>query len=63
MLEPKAAETASSAAADAKVARFVFVGVLLIFLLIFVLADIGCRNRIGRAIKQAEDEGLGWEGT
>jgi len=62
-LEPQAKTAAASAAADARVARYVFVGVLLIFLLIFVLADIGCRNRIGRAIKQAEDDGLGWEGA
>jgi hypothetical protein len=51
-------EAREVAASTANVARFVFVGVLIIFILIFVLSDIACRNRIGDAIAQAEAEGV-----
>jgi hypothetical protein len=46
---------------DANVARFVFLGILLFFLLLYVLGDVACRNRIGRTIAQAEERGVDWE--
>ena len=48
---------------DANVARFVFVGVLIVFIVFFVLSDIACRNRLIRVIEQAEQEGVGLEGS
>ncbi len=46
---------------DANVARFVFVGVLVVFFVFFVLSDIACRNRLVRVIEHAEREGVGLE--
>ncbi|MFQ5591906.1 MAG: hypothetical protein ACE5HE_12140, partial [Phycisphaerae bacterium] len=42
----------------ANVARFVFVAVLVVFILVFVLSDIACRGRIKRIIEQAEANGV-----
>jgi hypothetical protein len=58
-----AAETASKAATDAKIARFVFLGILAFFILLVALSDIACRNRIGRTIEDAERAGLDSEVT
>ena len=52
---------ARAAAADANVARFVFIGILAFLLLLYILADIACRTRIGRMIAHAESEGVEWE--
>ncbi len=46
----------------ANVARFVFVGVLVVFIVVFVLSDIACRNRIGKVIAHAEAQGVCMEG-
>ena len=54
-------DAADDAASLANVARFVFGGLIVMFILLFVLTDIACRNRIGRVIAQAEREGVGWE--
>jgi hypothetical protein len=59
----KIAEAARAAVVDANVARFVFLGILLFFLLLYVLGDVACRNRIGRTIAQAEQSGIDWEAT
>jgi hypothetical protein len=58
------ADTAREAGpTDANVARFVFIGILVFFLLLTALGDIACRNHIGQAIEQAEgEEGVGLEG-
>ena len=56
-----ASQQARIASGDANVARFVFLGILLFFILLVVLADIACRNRIGRMIEAAERSGVGWE--
>jgi len=48
-------------AADANIARFVFLGIVLFFILLFVLSDIACRNRIGRVIEQVEGKARGWD--
>jgi SNF family Na+-dependent transporter len=40
------------AESKANIARFVFVGVLLVFITAFVLSDIACRNRIKRMLEQ-----------
>ena len=56
------AETArQTARARATVARFVFVGVLVFFIVFFVLSDIACRNRIGKVIARADAKGVGLE--
>ena len=60
-LDQQSKEARASAEADARVARFVSVGVLLLFLFVYVLADIACRNRIKRTIQIAEDEGVQME--
>lgn len=49
-----AQEQGSAAASDARIARFVFVGIALFFLVLFILADMACRNRIGRIIRSVE---------
>lgn len=46
------------AEATANVARFVFVAVLVVFVVFFVLSDIACRNRIGKALERAEAGGV-----
>ncbi|MBN2447988.1 MAG: hypothetical protein JXO22_14750, partial [Phycisphaerae bacterium] len=55
------AAAGKSAVVDANVARFVFLGIFLFLLLLFVLSDVACRNRIGRTIEQAEQAGIDWE--
>ena len=57
----KVAEARHGAVVDANVARFVFLGILLFFLALYVLGDVACRNRIGRTIEQAEQSGIEWE--
>jgi SNF family Na+-dependent transporter len=57
----RVAEARRAAVVDANVARFVFLGILLFFLLLYVLGDVACRNRIGRTIAQAEERGVDWE--
>jgi hypothetical protein len=54
----EAAEQARmTAAADAGIGRIVLIGVGLLLILLIVLSDIACRNRIGAVIKQAEANG------
>jgi SNF family Na+-dependent transporter len=50
-----------AAAADANIARFVFLGIVVFFILLIALSDIACRNRIGAMIRQTEGGGGGWE--
>lgn len=57
----KMAGAAGRASFDAMIARFVFLGIILFLLLLYVLGDVACRNRIGRTIAQAEREGVDWE--
>ena len=47
----------ASARKNANVARFTFVGVLLVFLAVFVLSDIACRGRVRRMLEQHEAAG------
>ncbi len=54
-LEDAAAAAHSEAEATANVARFVFLGVLLVFIVVLVLSDIACRNRIKRMLDQVPD--------
>ncbi len=49
-----AAKAADEASQDASVAMFVFLGIVVFFILLVALADIACRNRIGRMIAAAE---------
>lgn len=49
------------AAADASIARMVFLGIVVFFVLLIALSDIACRNRIGAMIRQSEGGGGGWE--
>ncbi len=58
VVDEDAAAARETAESTANVARFVFVGVLITFVLFFVLSDIACRNRIGKAIERAEAAGL-----
>lgn len=39
---------------DANVARFVFLGILVFYILLYVLSDLACRYRIGRTIDEAK---------
>ena len=57
----KADEERQAAVVDANVARFVLLGILLFFIGLFVLSDVACRNRIGRVVAQAEQDGMDWE--
>jgi SNF family Na+-dependent transporter len=52
-LEKKQAEAIAAAESKAMVARSVFIGFILMFLLIFALADIALGHRIRRAINRA----------
>ncbi len=56
----QANEAREKAAGNATVSRFVFIGILALLGLLIALSDIGCRNRIGRVIKKAEQEGVQW---
>ena len=56
-----AEKAGQDAADDAKVARFVFLGIVVFFILLIVLTDVACRNRIGRVIREAEAAGAGSE--
>jgi len=56
-----AEEDRRAAAADANIARFVFMGIIGFYIMLVILSDIACRNRIGRMINQWEDSGAGWE--
>ena len=58
-----AREAGEAAAADAKIARLVFVGMLTMFVLLVVLSDIACRNRIARVIADAEASGVSLENS
>jgi hypothetical protein len=55
---PQAEAARPAAERPAVIARFVFLGVVLVFIVVFVLSDIACRNRIGRSIKAAGDHSL-----
>ena len=57
------AQARAHAAFDANVARFVFLGIMLFLLALYVLSDVACRNRIGKTIEQAEAAGIDWEAT
>ncbi len=56
-----AARRAAEARSDANIARYVFLGIVAFLILLYVLADIACRTRIGRSIRRVEDEGIAWE--
>ncbi len=53
-LGEQASKARAAAENKANVARFVFVGVLLIYFTIFVLSDIACRNRIKRMLEHTQ---------
>ncbi|GAF81878.1 unnamed protein product, partial [marine sediment metagenome] len=55
-----ASDAASTAAADANIARFVLLGIVMFLVFLYVLSDIACRNRIGRMIQRVEQEGIEW---
>ena len=59
--DEQARESRVDAEAKANVARFVFVGVLIIYLVVFVLCDIACRNRIRVSLDRAEAGGAAME--
>ncbi len=50
-----------AAVVDANIARFVFLGVVLFLLGLYILSDVACRNRIGASIAEAERQGIDWE--
>lgn len=58
----QAEEARAKAATDANVARFLFIGLAVFFVLLLALCDIACRNRIGRTIAAAEESGVRLEG-
>ena len=54
---PEANTAGEEAAKDANIARFVFAGIVLFYILLVALTDIACRGRIGKTIRAAEQEG------
>ncbi len=56
-----AEEARNAAEADANVARFVLLGIIIFLILLFVISDLACRGRIGAAIEETERNGLDWE--
>ncbi len=62
-LGAKAEESREIAAKDARVARYVFVSVLLFLALLVAVSDIACRKRIGRVIAAAQLSESGLELT
>ncbi len=60
-VDEQATQARVPAERTASVARFVFVAIIILFLLMLGLADMACRGRIGKVIKQAEDVGVGLE--
>ncbi len=56
-------EARGPAEATAKVQRFVFLGIIVFFIVFFVLSDIACRNRLKKVIEQAEASGVRLEGS
>jgi len=59
----QAKAAAASASEDANVARFVFIGLVVLLLLLVMLSDLACRNRMGKLIQQAERNGIDWEAS
>jgi len=59
----KAEAAKAEGPADANVARMVFIGIVVFFILLVALSDIACRNRIGRVIRQVEADGEEWGST
>ena len=58
----KEARSARKAAmGDASVARFVFISLVLLYVVLLILSDIACRNRIGQTIADAEARGVKME--
>jgi hypothetical protein len=56
--EAKAEEKGAAAAEDASIARFVFLGILVFYILLWVLSDLACRYRIKPMIERAENAGI-----
>ncbi len=56
-----AEEAGRQASSDANIARLVFLGIVLFYILLIVLSDLACRHRIKWMIQQAERAGPGWE--
>jgi len=56
--QAKAHEARRKASTDANVARFVFIGLVVFYVMLLALSDIACRNRIGRTIEEAEKAGV-----
>ncbi|MHC4066302.1 MAG: hypothetical protein ACYSUI_17635, partial [Planctomycetota bacterium] len=54
-----AEEARAGGPADANVARFVFIAIVVFLILLTALGDIACRNRVGREIARAEAQGGG----
>jgi len=57
----QAKAAAVAAAEDANVARSVLIGLVILLLLLVILSDLACRNRMGKLIQQAEQSGIDWE--
>ena len=58
MNDGNAAKEHTKAASIAGVSRIVFISMVLFFIFVYVLADIACRNRIGRTIEAAGEQSL-----
>ena len=59
--QEEAQKARAAGPADAHVARFVFIGIVVFLILLMALSDIACRNRIGQAVEQAQRRGAGLE--
>ena len=57
--QQEADQAAAQGPADANVARFVFIGMVIFLILLIALGDIACRGNIGRSIRRAEQFGAG----
>jgi len=59
--QEEAQEARAAGPADANVARFVFIGIVVFLIFLTALSDIACRNRIRRTVEQAQRRGAGLE--
>ncbi len=56
-----AAQARDIAESRANIARFVFVGIVLMYILVFVIGDIACRGHIRATIERSSSHAAGWE--
>ena len=51
----------STASKTANIQRGVFICIILLFILVYAVSDVACRNRLGKVIERADADGVGLE--